>query len=192
MNNDPSLTCSVPVATLTSSPYSLAWGSDVYATVVAKNLYGESLESPAGNGDKVITNPDAPVNFSEDQTLRAATSLGLQWEEGTANGGTPVIDYEISYDEASGSTYVVLASNILENTYLVEGLTSGLTYKFKVKARNVFGLSAFSSELSLLAAYKPDSPNPPVTSVIDNTVVIDWTAPSNNGSPILSYRITWQ
>jgi hypothetical protein len=49
----------------------------------------------------------------------------------------------------------VLKSGILTKTFTATGLTVGLTYKFKVEARNLFGFSATSSEISLLAAYVP-------------------------------------
>jgi hypothetical protein len=58
MATDPSLYCLIPVVTLTASPYSLSWGTDVYAKVIAKNAYGSSIESLPGNGDKVITSPN--------------------------------------------------------------------------------------------------------------------------------------
>ena len=51
-------TCTIPVTALRESPFSLAWGSSVYAKVVAKNLYGSSLGSSAGNGAVITTTPD--------------------------------------------------------------------------------------------------------------------------------------
>jgi hypothetical protein len=70
--------------------------------------------------------------LSEVYSERTATALGLQWSEGSFNGGSAVIDYQISYDEASGSNFVVLASNVLQTSYTAIGLVSGETYRFKV------------------------------------------------------------
>jgi hypothetical protein len=137
----------------------------------------------------IITNPGAPVNFIEDYSKRSATSLGLQWQEGAFNGGTQVLDYQVSFDQGT-DTYVVLATTLLGTNYEAVGLTSGQTYKFKVQARNSFGLSDYSTELTLMAAFKPDQPLPPVTSVVAADVIILWQAPTANGSPITSYRIT--
>ncbi len=58
-------TCTIPVTVLRSSPYSLEWGSSVYAKVVAKNIYGSSIESNAGNGAIITTTPDAPFGLIE-------------------------------------------------------------------------------------------------------------------------------
>lgn len=41
-----------------------------------------------------------------------------------------------------------------------------------------------------MAAFKPDQPAPPSTSVVAADVIITWTAPTDNGSPITSYRLT--
>ena len=37
--------CTIPVTTLIAAPFSLPWGSSVFAKVSAKNAYGESIES---------------------------------------------------------------------------------------------------------------------------------------------------
>lgn len=110
-------------------PYSLPWGADVYAKVIAINIYGMSEISDAGNGAAIITNPDAPVTLAEDYSLRTATSLSLTWLEGAANGGSPVLDYQIIYDEASeGASFVVLQAGLMSTEYTASGLTSGETY----------------------------------------------------------------
>ena len=71
----------------------------------------------------------------------------------------------------------MLESNILSTAYLATDLVPGTIYKFKVQARNSYGLSEFSSELSLLAAFIPEIPSKPQSSVIDDQVIIEWAAP---------------
>jgi hypothetical protein len=60
------LTCTVPVITLTTTPYSIAWGESIYAKVAAINIYGISALSHAGNGAQIITYADAPISLVED------------------------------------------------------------------------------------------------------------------------------
>jgi hypothetical protein len=55
------------------------WGSSVYAKVIAINVYGKSAQSESGNGAVIITNPDAPLEFVENYSLRTATNLGFTW-----------------------------------------------------------------------------------------------------------------
>jgi hypothetical protein len=65
----------------------------------------------------------------------------LDWQEGSANGGTPVLDYKIIYGEDTGSFNQEIAG-VLTTEYTVPGiLTPGTTYKFKIQARNAFGFS---------------------------------------------------
>ena len=54
------MSCSIPVSVLQSSPYSLTWGSSVYAKIIATNIKGNSALSNSGNGAIIVTNPDPP------------------------------------------------------------------------------------------------------------------------------------
>jgi len=128
----PTLTCTIPVIALKTTPYEIVWGEHIYAKVTAINVYGLSLTSDAGNGAEIITYPDVPTLLSEEFQVRTATSITLTWVEGAANGGASVIDYQVTYDEASGTDFVILESNIEDRTYKVDSLTSGATYIFKV------------------------------------------------------------
>jgi len=74
-------TCTIPVAVLRANPFSLAWGSSVYAKVIASNVYGNSGLSAAGNGAIITTTPDAPINLAEDYTQRTKSTLGLTWNQ---------------------------------------------------------------------------------------------------------------
>lgn len=60
--------CSVPISTLRAAAFNLPWGSEIWAKIVAINLYGESVVSEAGNGAIILTFPDSPVNLQEDYT----------------------------------------------------------------------------------------------------------------------------
>jgi len=55
--------CSIPISTLTNSPFNLMWGQSVRAKVIASNIVGDSLESFVGNGAKLTRKPDPPINL---------------------------------------------------------------------------------------------------------------------------------
>ena len=74
-------------------------------------------------------------------------------------------------------------------TFLVEDLIFGLTYEFKVEARNVHGYSAQSDTLALLCAYKPDPPLTLATVNTENLVSVSWSEPVANGSPVYAYKV---
>jgi hypothetical protein len=58
----------------------------------------------------------------------------------------------------SDGIYSVKESNVLNQNYIAEDLTFGVTYKFKVESRNSHGYSDYSDEITLLAAFKPEAP----------------------------------
>jgi hypothetical protein len=65
----------------------------------------------------------------------------------------------------------------------------GETYRFRVQARNIFGLSINSESLQLLNAFIPAVALAPSTIVIADNVIVSWLAPNANGSPITRYRV---
>jgi len=126
-----------------NAPYSLKYGSSIYVKVVAYNIYGDSVISDAGNGAVIYTYADSPLDLAETVEARTSSTITFTWSEGAENGGSSVIDYQVSYDNVVGP-FVVLASNIVDKTYTATGLIYGQTYTFRVKARNEFGYSAYS------------------------------------------------
>jgi hypothetical protein len=112
----------------------------------------------------------------------------MYWYPGVADGGTPLLDYRVWYT-AQGGEFTVLEEQTTDTTFVATGLTTGLSYEFKVQARNAFGYSAFSNTLLILVASVPSKPSAPVTtwSDADNQITVSWTAPNDNGAPILSY-----
>jgi hypothetical protein len=74
----------------------------------------------------------------------------------------------------------------------VVGLAPGSTYAFKVYIRNSVGYS-IATEISVLAAQKPDMPATPTTSITGGTnVLVSWMEPYDGASPIISYSITFR
>jgi hypothetical protein len=99
-----------------------------------------------------------------------------------------VLDYRITYDQ-SIDDYVTLVEFSPARSYTATGLTAGNTYKFKVEARNEFGYSQPSDFVSILCATMPARPAKPTSTVFENQVLIDWSAPSDQGTPIQGYNI---
>ena len=55
--------------------------------------------------------------------------------------------------------YTLLATSVSSTNYVTTvTLIAGVTYKFKIAARNVVGVSVLSSELAVLAATIPNTP----------------------------------
>lgn len=59
-------------------------------------------------------------------------------------------------------------------TNAVEGLTPGDSYKFRYRARNVYGWGSFSGNVSFLAASVPLQALPVVTEIENLYAKISW------------------
>jgi hypothetical protein len=123
--------CRVLISDLIKAPYHLPWGSSVYARVTATNIKGDSVLGAEGNSAVILTVPDAPTSLQNVPTLLTSDQVGLLWYEGTENGGSEVINYNILYGEATG-TYNSEIGGVQTTSYTVSGLTTGTQYKFRV------------------------------------------------------------
>lgn len=75
---------------------------------------------------------------------------------------------------------------------MIDSLTPGVTYKFKIQSRNQFSLSDDSQVFSILCATVPDIPLAPTTTQFGSDIKVTWSAPSANGSPITGYKVYLQ
>jgi hypothetical protein len=68
-------------------------------------------------------------------------------------GGVEIIDYRVYSDTGlENNEFVIVDSSCSTTAYTVQALTPGLTYTFKVSARNIYGYGEASSTISILAA----------------------------------------
>lgn len=76
--------------------------------------------------------PDPPTNVVKDTLVSNAITIGIIWDNGPENGGMPVLDYRVWYDQGMGQ-YMILDYEILNSFYQTEvPLTAGTYYTFKV------------------------------------------------------------
>jgi hypothetical protein len=94
------------------------------------------------------------------------TALSFTWQNGASNGGSPIIGYNVYFDQGVGN-FIMLTSGVTLQSYTTSAatpITTGANYKFMVQARNVVGLSQNSTQFNILAAIVPGAPSVPVTS----------------------------
>ena len=145
--------CTVTVATLRAAPFSLAWGSSVYAKVIATNSLGDSITSLVGNGAVILTNPDEPINLANNLDVTWGTTIGLTWDEGTMNAGTPVIDFTVFVKDDVDNNWTERLIGVIGTSVTLDTFNLGVTYTFRLKSRNAFDFSVdYSNEISILAA----------------------------------------
>jgi hypothetical protein len=90
----------------------LSAGTTYVFKVQARNSVGFSIDS-AELSVLAAKLPNAPINLVNDPTKTTAYQVGFSWSDGAYNGGSPVIDYQVSFTEQSSSTYAIFASGIL-------------------------------------------------------------------------------
>ena len=96
--------------------------------------------------------PDAPTQLINNAAITTSYQIGLSWSAPEFDGGSALIDYAIWYDSGVGSTFTELVNGLTAVSYTALSLTPGTTYQFKVKVKNIYGDSSFSSVVSILAA----------------------------------------
>lgn len=181
-------TCTVSLALLQAAPFSLTELESISLKVISINALGESDLSQAGNGAVIWNQPDAPINLANDALLTDATTIAFTWQDGP-DGGTPIIDYKLWYGLETDS-FTLLESALTSKSYQTTvTLVAGSNYKFKLKARTLYGYSEDSSELIIRAARIPDIPTDVTTTSTTDDVTISWTQPYNGGSAITAYTI---
>ena len=117
---------------------------------------------------QTASNPDPPSILANVAAITSTTVIGLTWSSPTNNGGSPVIDYRVSWDQGSG-TYVLLATNIPGFSYTsAVTLTAHTFYSFKVESRNAVGYSTSFSPVARILNAKV--PTPPLALANDESV----------------------
>lgn len=127
----------------------------------------------------VIDLPSAPL-------LRAVTAptqdgaVDLDWAAG-ANGGSPILEYEVSYAAQAGAASS--RSCALATTCHIDGLSNGRTYTFRVRARNEVGWSAYSNAVEATPNKVPPAPEAVAIDAGHLSVTVSWRLPESDGSP---------
>jgi len=157
--------CVVPMSTLTSAPYNYVFNDVVKVRVQASNFFLFGGLSPVNDdlGARIRVVPSKMAPPTEDPSCTDVT-LTMNWIPitGADAGNSPVIAYSLLWDagDAAATTFTEL-TDALVTSFPVNGVEGGRTYRFKVRARNIYG-------------HGPDS---------DATVVIPDDAPGKTAIP---------
>ena len=93
---------------LTEAPWNLVLGDRIYANVIAVNHYGNAEASPDGGGARIVLVPDAPINLDNQADVTTREVIGLSFENGASNGGSPILDYRLWYDQSTDNWVVLV------------------------------------------------------------------------------------
>jgi hypothetical protein len=136
---------------------------------------------------------DAPVNLGDNTATTTAYQIALTWDDGSYNGGTPIIDYRVWYSVSGENNFVIFSDTITTTDSIITSLTAGNIYDFYIEARNLIGYSTASATKSILAAQIADTITTlsDVSGVTTSTQIgLTWTAAVfDGGSEVIDYKI---
>ncbi len=163
-----------------------------------------------GTWNTVVVNPDGqsatlansftligvsvPGFVSSFSAVVGNQQLVLNWGAPLDNGGATITSYKVYRSTTSGAETLLTSGgcsglgSVL--TCTDSGLTNGTTYYYKISAVNSVGEGALSSESSATTFTTPTAPQNFAAISGKQKIVLNWTAPSNNGgSSITNYEI---
>jgi titin len=159
------------------------------------SFYVTALNPDEGPASDILTHraaalPLAPASITEVANSRTGQSISLTWPAPTDLGGSAIISYTLAIvNENQADTIVYHGAS---TTTIVEGLTSGQEYQFKVRATTAAGDSAWSTNTySFLIVDEPSAPlSLEVLSFDDTFVALRWQQPlSSGGQPISTFKV---
>jgi hypothetical protein len=164
-------------------------GKDYRFQVRARNIVGWSDWSGLS---PTITPDQRPDQPAAPRTQFGDGKITVSWTE-PHNEGTPITQYEIEQSPGDGRPPIKVGGRA-RNT-VVDGLTNGASYTFRVRATNGANPSDWSPwSAPEVPAGVPGTPAAPtaagVASDIGQQMDVSWTAPADNGAAITSYTLT--
>ena len=141
--------------------------------------------------------PDAP---SPPVLTPGDRQIAVSWSEPSGNG-LNVSGYGVQYractatsddDPPECQTWASWRTRTHSGTGTTTDITSlanGTEYEVRVRARNTTGFGPWSTASSATPLGKPAKPSTPKLTAGDEVLVVTWTPPADNGSPITGYKV---
>ena len=160
-------------------------GVTYYFALRHTNAVGTSGVSNALSA-KPATTPDAPSAL---QASFGDGSVALTWSPPGFDGGEPVTSYTV-HAGANESALAPVGSTGTNTSYVVGGLSNGVTYSFRVVAGNAVGVGPASAIVQATPARAPDAPAGFTAQAGSRQVLLDWSAPGfDGGRAVSAYRV---
>ena len=137
------LVTTVPANTTTFTDVGLNGDTQYFYRIAAVNSGGSSAYS---NEVSAITSPAPPIAPSQLQaTTISASEINLTWNDVSTNE----VGFQVEQTLASGGEFILIAT-IPSNTtqYRIEGLAPNTAYRFRIRAFNSAGTSAYTGPVN--------------------------------------------
>ncbi len=141
--------------------------------------------------------PKAPEYIESDDDM-----IKIQLFRSEEDGGLPILDYEVWMDRGTLTSEFDKLTNY---NYFVHGftyevkkseysstMTSGLSYRFKSRSKNIIGYSEYSDTSRMALGPLPSTPNAPTRTLTDNSATsigLVWDALTGQTLEVLEYKL---
>lgn len=160
--------------------------------VSAINEIGTGPYSGTSPFVRTATVPDAPIITEVIRFGDNGTAIMVSWSE-PYNNGSVITKYFVEYSNNSGASWTTIEIYGDNLSAIIDSLTIGDSYIFRVAAANSIGVGSFSpSSASIIPATTPSKPTAIDTMVQDSSLQIYWSEPNGGGLPISDYVIQYQ
>jgi hypothetical protein len=174
-------------ATPSKALIGLANGHQYRIRVRAENVVGTGVWSGWSTSVTPATMPSAPG--SPTITVTSATSATASWSVPTSNGGLNLVGYQVDLENLTTAGLVTLNPGLV-TTLALDGLTTGDTYRFRVRADNGLGWSDWSAwSPDFIPGTVPSAPGVPVVAAGDGEISASWNAAGGIGFAVDSYEL---
>jgi len=164
--------------------------------IIAINSVGSSVDSNIASAKPLATAPstDIPNQITDFIATRGDTKANLSWTKPNDNG-SPITNYKITYWQIGTDDFKRKTIDGKVTSAQITGLTNDVSYAFKINAINALGQGPDSNVDSATpskstVATVPNQVRGVVGIPSNGQVFLSWMEPSDNGSPITSYKIT--
>ena len=167
-------------------------GLHYYFTYRSVNSVGNSIFSDESNIALLDQPPKPNLPFKVDQ-LSSLTSIYVEWDPLQISLIT-VLGFRLYMDSHNDGNFQLVLDGRNHpglNYYLVEGLTTGESYRFKVEALNFNGAGPQSDDVIFWSCLPPRELLPPqFISSTQSSLTVDWTMPQIlNGCPLVNFEL---
>jgi len=171
---------------LGKSPYNLKDGGLIGIRVRATNSKGQGKFSPVNTVGALMVSKPAQIAI-ESLVRTSGSTATLAWT--VPKSVVPTTTYTL-YKEAENNKFYKLAGfESKEPKYLLDKLSPGEDYSFKLVGKNTCGSSPLSKAIKLSMPNIPNEMASVTKSRIGCEIKIEWKEPAVRGTPILSYLI---
>jgi hypothetical protein len=123
----------------------LSGGVTYYYKVLAHNAIGDSAFSSVASATTILLSPIAPSNLASMFISSSTGLILLTWTDNSNNE----TGFEVERSVNDESNYVLLYTTGTNTTYYTDyAITSGNTYYYRVRAKNLAGFSAYTNTTS--------------------------------------------